>query len=89
MALIKCSECGKEVSDNAISCPSCGNPINAAKNPEIRISAFPDQSLKIEPELTSKKWKKVKLISWIVIALGFIFPAFLQFGYSIIQRLKI
>lgn len=28
MALIKCSECGKEVSDKAESCPNCGNPIN-------------------------------------------------------------
>ena len=27
MALIKCSECGKSVSDKAKSCPSCGNPI--------------------------------------------------------------
>lgn len=28
MALINCSECGKEVSDKASSCPNCGNPIN-------------------------------------------------------------
>ena len=28
MALIKCSECEKEVSDKADSCPNCGNPIN-------------------------------------------------------------
>lgn len=27
MALIKCSECGKEVSSKATSCPYCGNPI--------------------------------------------------------------
>lgn len=31
MALIKCNECGKEVSDKADSCPNCGNPI-AKKN---------------------------------------------------------
>ncbi len=24
MALIKCSECGKEISDKATSCPHCG-----------------------------------------------------------------
>lgn len=30
MALIKCSECGKDVSSNASSCPNCGNPINTA-----------------------------------------------------------
>jgi len=27
MALIKCSECGKDVSDKASSCPNCGAPI--------------------------------------------------------------
>ena len=31
MALIKCSECGKEISDKAIACPNCGCP-NVAKN---------------------------------------------------------
>jgi len=29
MALIKCPECGKEVSENAASCPNCGRPIKA------------------------------------------------------------
>lgn len=28
MALIKCSECGKEVSDKASACPNCGFPIS-------------------------------------------------------------
>lgn len=28
MALIKCPECGKEISDKAVSCPNCGNPLN-------------------------------------------------------------
>ena len=28
MALINCSECGKGVSDKAMSCPNCGCPIN-------------------------------------------------------------
>ena len=32
MALIKCSECGKEVSSKAKSCPNCGNPINDDSN---------------------------------------------------------
>lgn len=27
MALIKCSECGKEISDRAASCPNCGCPV--------------------------------------------------------------
>ena len=28
MALINCPECGKEISDKATACPSCGTPIN-------------------------------------------------------------
>jgi len=28
MAMIKCSECGADVSDKAPNCPKCGNPIN-------------------------------------------------------------
>jgi predicted RNA-binding Zn-ribbon protein involved in translation (DUF1610 family) len=28
MALIKCTECGKDISDKAASCPNCGVPID-------------------------------------------------------------
>lgn len=31
MALIKCPECGKEVSSGATSCPNCGHPISPQK----------------------------------------------------------
>lgn len=31
MALIRCPECGKEISDKAQSCPNCGCPINNEK----------------------------------------------------------
>ena len=32
MALIKCPECGKEISDKASSCPNCGCPIETDDN---------------------------------------------------------
>ena len=32
MALIKCIECGKDVSENDAICPNCGNPISEKKN---------------------------------------------------------
>lgn len=32
MALIKCSECGRDVSDKATSCPHCGMPISRVKH---------------------------------------------------------
>lgn len=37
MALIKCPECGKQISDKAASCPNCGCPIaNAPTSIKIR-----------------------------------------------------
>ncbi len=27
MSLTNCKECGKQISDKAVSCPNCGNPI--------------------------------------------------------------
>ncbi len=35
MALIKCPECGKEISDKAVSCPNCGYPINRMEDLSI------------------------------------------------------
>ena len=32
MALIKCVECGKEISDEARSCPNCGKPMWGKKD---------------------------------------------------------
>ena len=32
MALIKCPECGKEISDKATACPNCGYPIATEEN---------------------------------------------------------
>lgn len=36
MALIKCEECGKEVSDKALQCVNCGAPI-ASKKEDVMI----------------------------------------------------
>lgn len=30
MAIIKCPECNKDVSDKAANCPSCGSPIDTS-----------------------------------------------------------
>ena len=40
MALIKCSECSKEVSDKAQACPNCGSPI-AADHVTLTLTGFP------------------------------------------------
>ena len=41
MGLIKCSECGKEVSDKAKSCPNCGAPVGRSdKTNAFAITGF-------------------------------------------------
>ena len=63
MALIKCSECGKDVSDKAPTCPNCGNPIHLPSPAVVHLANAPGQNLHIEPELTNKTWKKVKIVA--------------------------
>jgi DNA-directed RNA polymerase subunit RPC12/RpoP len=35
MALIKCSECSRKISDKAASCPNCGNPMSVKEEPRL------------------------------------------------------
>jgi uncharacterized protein len=46
MALIKCDECGAEVSSKAAACPKCGNPLHvaAAERPASPVTAPPRAS---------------------------------------------
>lgn len=44
MALIKCSECGKEISDKAITCIHCGCPINNEKYKIVLLGYNTDTS---------------------------------------------
>lgn len=38
MALIKCKECGKEISENAVNCPNCGHILKGkAKNKKLGV----------------------------------------------------
>lgn len=36
MALIKCPECGREISDKAVSCPGCGCPVSQFENVDYK-----------------------------------------------------
>jgi len=38
MALVKCPECGKDVSSKAAACPHCGHPINGSAPPQAPIN---------------------------------------------------
>ncbi len=39
MALIKCPECGKEISDKAKTCPNCGSPVLAEQPKENNVNS--------------------------------------------------
>ena len=71
MALITCSECKKEVSQNAAVCPHCGNPIQGINQATEKSPVLIEQ--------TSKKWKKVKLIAVLMLIVG-LFIWFVGFG---------
>ena len=52
MALIDCPECGKQISDKAVSCPHCGNPISSvievAKTKNSEVLQFPNLPQNLE-----------------------------------------
>ncbi|WP_083250441.1 zinc-ribbon domain-containing protein [Synergistes jonesii] len=48
MALIKCSECGKEISDKASACPHCGYPMGEIKVTEVERPAQEAPSVQVE-----------------------------------------
>lgn len=53
MALIKCSECEKEISSKAEACPHCGNPMKQ-KPAEAKGGTFcPSCKMRVTPVVTS------------------------------------
>ena len=62
MALVKCPECSRQVSDQATACPQCAYPI-AGGATAGRVQTI---------EATGKKWKGLQLISGIVLIISII-----------------
>ncbi len=74
MALIKCSECGKDISDKAHVCPNCGNPTNTTNQ-----FVMPNIS-KATVQIKAKTSQVAKTIFALIIAL----ITFFVFGKIII-----
>ena len=68
MALIECSECGKQVSSNAQACPNCGNPMAGAVIPQQTDRPSREKIQTIEQ--TGKQWKGLILVGWILAIFG-------------------
>ncbi|SEM59376.1 hypothetical protein SAMN04487770_15021 [Butyrivibrio sp. ob235] len=63
MALIKCPECGKEISDQAECCPSCGCPIN--EEPRIITNNDFENSIDAAKRKSGKTLIILGIICWI------------------------
>lgn len=61
MALIKCSECGKEISDKAVKCVHCGYAINLTNDKNTNTENCNSNIV------GQKKIKKVLIISTLVV----------------------
>jgi hypothetical protein len=54
MALVKCTECGKEISSNAESCPNCGNPMKGTTSGSDTAGTYcPSCKTHVTPVVTS------------------------------------
>lgn len=64
MALVKCPECGAEISDKAKSCPKCGYPldseVNSLRNTDFSSNSSDDGANKGQPTGTSVEYVKGK-----------------------------
>ncbi len=79
MALIKCQECGKEVSSKAFACPNCGFPINKQNNQLSDIDKNSSRDLYVlVPRMTYSIAPSIvfivlgALLSWALIGIVFI-----------------
>ena len=72
MALVNCSECSREVSDSAASCPGCGHPLHAS---HVRSNDKP-----IKVVRTGGKWEG---IGFLLIVAGIIMGIAGQAGAGI------
>lgn len=66
MALIKCPDCNKEVSDAAPSCIHCGRPLKASP-----ANGLPSENV-VPIEQTGKNFKIAQLLGGLMIFLGLV-----------------
>ena len=66
MALIKCKECGKEISDLAASCPHCGAPVNTTPAPAQQQQINYQQQAMAQQKSQQKSMLKTMLFSTLI-----------------------
>ena len=72
MALIKCIECGKEISDKASTCPNCGCPVSVAENKENRSSEREESNVKSLTKKANGFPRRIVAIFSVIVLLVFV-----------------
>lgn len=79
MALIKCPECGKKISDMAESCPHCGYPINAVQNNAQGNTTYEtNPTMPLREKKRIPTWLSVLIITGSIIMIGGIVLLFID-----------
>lgn len=71
MPLVKCPDCGKEVSDQAPTCPQCGRPLKAQPKPADNQSGMSSME---------KWWRLSAILSVFSMVFSMFFSFFGWFG---------
>lgn len=72
MAMTKCAECGKEISDQAVACPGCGAPVQgvapvARAGAKYEATGFVLISIGLVAMLAGASWGIVMLLTGFVV----------------------
>jgi hypothetical protein len=71
MALIKCSECGKEISDKASACPNCGAPVTTwTQGDEAPAQVAATFAVPPSPASAKRKTSKWAYVGLVLIAIA-------------------
>jgi rRNA maturation protein Nop10 len=74
MALIKCPDCGHDVSDTAPTCAHCGRPIAVASPVEAEVTETPDQ-FRVRETVRHEEALINSRLTWMLTFEGFLFTA--------------
>lgn len=82
MAMIKCQECGNEISDKAKTCIHCGYPISLETRKKVKKKEWNELTTEEKQSIMAyrKKIGQSPVVSAIIIALAFLWATLLIFA---------
>ena len=85
MALIKCKECGKEISDKATTCPNCGCPVELDEK-VVQPLQQPNLNTQAQQPVKRKKGHGCLITIIVFIAIMVVFSIAVSFGVKDVQK---